>query len=111
MADPSRTVVHGVIVEEELRFTLVELSHACRVDAARLVALVDEGVIEPLEGDVPEAWQFAGPSLRRARAALRLGHDLELGVEGTALVLDLLDEIEALRAALRRAGVPLSRSR
>lgn len=100
----THTVVHGIIVEEELRFTLVELSRACRVDAARLVALVDEGVLQP-EGGSPDDWRFSGPALRRARAALRLGHDLELGVEGTALVLDLLDEIEALKAALRRAGV------
>ncbi|MBA3624067.1 MAG: MerR family transcriptional regulator, partial [Methylibium sp.] len=31
--------------------------------------------------------------------------DLELAPAGTALVLDLLDEIDALRSALRRAGV------
>ena len=104
MAEPSRTVVHGVIVEEELRFTLVELSQACRVDAARLAALVDEGVLQP-EGGAPGEWRFSGPSLRRARAALRLGRDLELGVEGTALVSDLLDESDALKGALRRAGL------
>ncbi len=104
MAEPSRTVVHGVIVEEELRFTLVELSRACRVDAARVAALVDEGVLQP-EGGSPDEWRFSGQSLRRARAALRLGHDLELGTAGTALVLDLLDEIERLEARLRRAGV------
>jgi len=105
MADRSSHVVHGVIVEEEMRFTLVELSRACRADAAQLAALVEEGVIEPQAGDVPDAWQFSGPTLQRARSALRLTHDLELGVAGTALVLDLLDEIEQLRARLRRAGV------
>ncbi len=105
MADRSSHVVHGVIVEEELHFTLVELSRACRVDAAQLAALVEEGVIEPQQGDGPEAWQFSGPSLQRARAASRLARDLELGVAGTALVLDLLDEIEQLKSRLRRAGV------
>ncbi len=105
MADYPPTLVHGVVVEEELRFTLVELSRACRVDAAQLIMLVEEGVLEPQQGDGPEAWQFGGPSLQRARAASRLARDLELGVAGTALVLDLLDEIEQLKSRLRRAGV------
>jgi chaperone modulatory protein CbpM len=98
------SVVQGVIVEEEIRFTLHDLSRACRVDVAQVVTLVEEGVLEPA-GSGPDDWRFAGPSLRRARAALRLNRDLELGVAGTALVLDLLDEIESLRARLRRAGL------
>ncbi len=105
MDERSTTPVHGVIVEEELRFSLTELSHACCVDVTRLTVLVEEGVIEPEQGDHPDAWQFGGPALRRARAALRLSHDLELGAAGTALVLDLLDEIDGLKAKLRRMGM------
>jgi chaperone modulatory protein CbpM len=48
---------------------------------------------------------FSGCALLRARAALRLVRDLEVSVAGAALVLDLLDEIETLRARLRRAGM------
>jgi len=101
MAETSRTPVHAVIVEETLRFTLDELGHACHAEHAQLVALVEEGVLEP-SGRGPEDWQFAGPSLARARLALRLSRDLELSVAGTALVMDLLDEIESLRSRLRR---------
>jgi chaperone modulatory protein CbpM len=104
MDETSRTVVHAVIVEDEVVFTLAELCRACRAEESHVVALVHEGVLAPA-GTGPHDWRFAGPSLRRARAALRLGHDLELGVAGTALVMDLLDEIDALRARLRRAGV------
>jgi len=105
MSEHSPPPLRGVVVEEELRFTLVELSQACRVDAAQLTVLVHEGVIEPEQGDAPDAWQFSGPALQRARAALRLSHDLELGAAGTALVLDLLDEIDDLKARLRRFGL------
>jgi len=104
MADPHRFVVDGVVVEEEIRFTLTDLCRACRADSVQVIALVDEGVLEPA-GSGPEDWLFSGPSLRRARAALRLARDLELSVAGTALVLDLLDEIETLRSRLRRAGI------
>ncbi|MFJ1256021.1 chaperone modulator CbpM [Cupriavidus sp. CuC1] len=38
-------------------------------------------------------------------AAQRLTRDLELGAVGVALVLDLLDEIDSLRARLRRANL------
>jgi len=98
-----RVTVSGTIVEEEVSFTLHDLSRACRVDATRLVALVDEGVLTPA-GSAPQEWRFGGDSLRRARVALRLARDLELSVAGTALVLDLLAEIDALKAKLRRSG-------
>ncbi|MBT9458634.1 MAG: MerR family transcriptional regulator [Burkholderiaceae bacterium] len=97
-------VVQGVIVEQTLYFSLGELCRACRAEAEQLMALVEEGVLEPA-GNGPEDWQFAGPSLRRAHTALRLTRDLELNPAATALVLDLLDEIEALRSRLRRAGL------
>jgi chaperone modulatory protein CbpM len=104
MSEIPRESLHAVVVEEELQFSLDELGHACRVERAQLVALVEEGVLTP-SGDEPEGWRFAGPSLGRARSALRLARDLELGPEGTALVMDLLDQIEDLRSRLRRAGL------
>ena len=98
-----RTVVDAVIVDEEVGFTLDDLARACAADAARLVALVDAGLLEPA-GRGPTDWRFGGPALPRARTALRLARDFELGVDATALVLELLDEIQTLRSRLRRAG-------
>jgi len=110
MTNPESPAVLGVIVERELRFTLVELSHACDVDATRIIALVEEGVL-PAAGDAPDQWWFEGVWLRRARRALRLSEDLHLDAAGTAVVLDLLDEVERLRAQLRAAGVSASAAR
>ena len=90
-------------VEEQVQFSLFELTEACRADSEQLVALVYEGVLTP-SGDDPQQWRFGGTTLQRARAALRLTRDLELNAAGTALVLDLLGEIEALRSQLRRLG-------
>lgn len=99
----SLSVTHSVVVEEEVQFTLVELSRACRADVEQLVELVVEGVLTP-SGDAAPRWRFGGATLRRAQVALRLAHDLELNAASTALVLDLLDEIEALKSRLRRLG-------
>ncbi len=99
----SVTITHGVLVDEQVEFTLIELSRACQVDSEQLIALVDEGVLVPLGADAL-SWRFEGPVLKRARAALRLMHDLELNAAGAALVLDLLDQIDALQSRLWRFG-------
>ncbi len=94
---------HAVLVEDDVRFTLIELCRASHADVELVQALVFEGVLNP-SGQAIADWSFEGASLRRARAALRLTRDLELTVAGTALVIDLLDQIEGLHAQLRRLG-------
>lgn len=101
--DSARIVINGVVVEEELQFTLLELSRACGADRAQLVSMVAEGVLTP-QGDSEGNWQFEGSALQRARSALRLSSDLELTLANTAFVLELLDEIHSLRIQLRRLG-------
>ncbi len=101
MADRESFDQGSTIVEQEVRFTLVQLSQACGSRTERLIALVEEGVLEP-SGTAPADWLFEGRSLRRARLALRLERDLELNEAGVALALELLDEISELRARLRR---------
>lgn len=97
------SVIVGILVEDEVQFTLVELSRICHVDIAQIVELVDEGVLTPSDDDTGQ-WVFGGTVLRRARKALRLTRDMSLTPASAALVLDLLDEIEGLRSRLRRIG-------
>lgn len=103
MSDPNRSVTQGVVVEEEVEFTLVELSRASHADVEQLLALIDEGALTP-SGEDPQRWRFGGTSLQRATVAMRLTRDLELSAAGVALVLDLLDKIETLESRLRRLG-------
>lgn len=92
-------VLRGLVVEEEVRFTLGELCQTCAVSEDEIRAFVLEGLLQP-EGEGSEAWIFRGASLRRARLAARLARDLELNLAGIALALDLLDEIATLRMRL-----------
>lgn len=103
MSEIDRFVVHGAIVDEAVQLTLVELTRACDSRTDAVIALVSEGVLAP-SGESPPQWRFDGIALRRARTALRLARDLDLNAHAVALVLDLLDELEALRSQLRRAG-------
>ena len=93
----------GHVVEEEICFTLVELCRVCGANEHELAAWVAEGVLEP-EGESASTWRFSGASLRRAQRAVHLARDLEINASGVALALDLLDEIEALRARIQRLG-------
>jgi len=98
---------HVVVVEEQLSFTLEQLGLACECDVRVIERLVEHDVLSP-QGGSPDAWRFAGSSLARARRALRLRAALDLDGPGLALAMDLLDEIDRLRAqvaALSSSGV------
>lgn len=88
------------IVEEHLELGLDELGRTCRCSRETIVALVQEGVLRPADPAASD-WRFGGESLRRARQATRLQRDLDLNVPAVALVLQLLDRIEALERRLR----------
>ena len=93
--------ITGFILEEQTDLTLADLCRACAAQADRIVELVDEGVVAP-SGSSPETWHFTGIHLHRARVALRLENDLGVNLAGAALVLELLDELDTLRARLER---------
>lgn len=90
--------------EDELRVGLDDLSQRCHCSVELIVALVHEGALEPQAGAAPAEWTFDVPALLRARRAVRLAHDLELNPPGVALALQLLEEIQRLRAALGGRG-------
>lgn len=91
------------LVDDDLAFDLEALCQACDAATDELLALVDEGVLEP-RGQTPQEWRFGVSALPRARRALRLQHELQIDLAGVALVLDLLDRIESLESRLRRFG-------
>ena len=95
--------VSATILEEQVGLSLSEVSRACAVHAEMIVELVNEGVLAP-DGREPHRWRFTGVHVRRATVALRLQRDLGLNLAGAALALELLDEVEALRAQLRAMG-------
>jgi chaperone modulatory protein CbpM len=101
---PTETLT-GLILDEDCRFTLVELSTACCVQMEFIIELVDEGIVEPTEQQREQQhWSFTGKSLLRARKARRLQQDLGINLAGAALVLDMMEEIERLNQLLRRPG-------
>ena len=93
----------GIVLEELHELTLSDLSRACSVQADCIVELVEEGLIAPI-GREPHRWRFSGVHMRRATVALRLQRDLGVNLAGAALAVQLLEEVEALRARLKVLG-------
>lgn len=101
MTQINSTWIEASVVENEVHLSILELSHAARTPQELIMSWVSEGILSPI-GSSPEEWRFSGDSLRRAKTAAHLTHDLELNVPGVALALDLLDEIAQLRSRLLR---------
>lgn len=96
-------LVSGEVVEEEVELTLADLCRISRLPAEQVIELVQEGIIAPT-GRTTTYWRFRGTSVRRIRCAVQLRRDLGVNWAGAALALDLLEEIETLRARLERLG-------
>jgi chaperone modulatory protein CbpM len=101
MSEPNSDIATGLILDEQVSLTLEDVCRACAVETTSIIALVEEGVLEPASGGKElQHWRFSGASLGRARIAMRLQRDLEINLAGVALTLELLSEIESLRAGL-----------
>jgi chaperone modulatory protein CbpM len=85
-------------------FTLEELCTVCALEREWLVHRVQEGLI-PVSGTVVTEWRFSIAHLARARRMRDIERSFDAAPELAALVADMLEEMDALRARLRREGL------
>ncbi len=103
--NPSTTII-GVCLTEEHALSLDDFALACGVEITFVSELVDEGLVQPIaDRPDPSAWRFPGEALARVRRIRRLQRDFEANLQSVAVMLDLIDEVERLRAHLRRQGI------
>jgi len=86
--------------QSEPMLTLDGLCRVCAVQTEFVMTLLEEGVAQPAEGQRPDTWRFSEVQVRRVTVAWRLQRDLGVNPAGAALALQLLDEMETLRAQL-----------
>lgn len=92
------------VVLGEGSFTLEEFARACAVNHEWVVLHVEEGML-PGAGDGVADSRFSSHELRRARRIRAIERDFDAVPELAALVADLLEEVDALRTRLHRAGL------
>jgi len=89
---------------EEACLTLEQVCVACAIERDWLLHRVEEGLI-PVSGTVVAEWRFSGAHLVRARRMREIERGFDAAPELAALVADLLEEMDQLRARLRSAGL------
>ena len=78
------------------------------IPATYVIEIVEHGIIEP-QGRTPDVWRFEDYELAIAQRATKLHNDLEMEWEGVALALDLIEEVQQLRAENQRLKQQLGR--
>jgi len=91
-------------IEEEACLTLEVLCAACALEQEWVVRRVEEGLL-PVSGTVVSEWRFSSAGLARARRMREIEREFDAVPELAALVADMLEEMDELRARLRRAGL------
>jgi chaperone modulatory protein CbpM len=82
---------------QDVTFTLHELCEICHLSPEDIQTFIEYDIIHPIDTRGDE-WMFDIAHLQRLRTAIRLQRDLEVNLAGVGLVLELLDEMEQLRA-------------
>jgi chaperone modulatory protein CbpM len=100
MTDKASTRIASEVIGEATLITFSELCVACNVSPDWVAGLVEQGAIEVV-GPTQQEWRFTSFSLLRVAKAKRLERDLGLNLPGIALALDLLEQIDEMRARLR----------
>lgn len=90
---------------------VIDMQEFCQVvdlPAAFVIEIVEHGILEP-QGRQPEEWLFDSAALSIAKRAVKLHHELQLEWDGVALALNLLEELERVRAENRMLRQRLGR--
>jgi len=90
--------------EETDLLTLEQLCSICALERDWLVVRVQEGLISATGSSMTE-WRFTTTTLSRVRRMHEIERTYDAAPELAALVADMLEEMDALRARLRREGL------
>jgi chaperone modulatory protein CbpM len=84
-----------MVFRSNTAITLQEVCRAYGVERSLVVSMVEHGIVNLRRGEV-----FDAAGITRLSKAARLYKDLNVNVQGIGVILDLLDELEAVRTRL-----------
>ena len=91
-----------------VELSLNEVCEIAELPTEVLITIFEEGVLEP-KGSSPEEWCFDCTMLSIAKRAARLHRDFDIEWTGIPLYLDMIEEMEKLRAENRTLRQRLNR--
>jgi MerR family transcriptional regulator, heat shock protein HspR len=89
-------------------YTREQMIELVGIDGGFLVALEREEIVR---GDAPEAGTYSELMLERVRVAHELVHELDVNVEGAAIIVRMREELGSLRRDLEDLAQELQRLR
>ena len=96
-------IFHGSVIDCSA-LSLEQIAAACTVDPQWLQRRIDDGLF-PHASHIAGEWRFTALSIQRARRMHQVERDFDAVPELAALLADLLEEMDAMRARLRQAGL------
>lgn len=104
MKSSDKQALHGEVFDERSEISVEDLCKLCGIDADTVTALFAEGILEPANGPakVTARTRLHYRCVRVTSTVMRLQRDLGVNLAGAALAVELLDQIETLRAELHR---------
>ncbi len=91
-----------------LTLRLEEVCRCVEISEELLAEFVAQGIVAP-QGDTPSEWRFDANSVSTLKRAVRLQRELDIDWAGVAVALDLLREVDTLRAENRMLRQRLER--
>ena len=106
---PTETILTGYVLDEAC-LTLEDLCTACAVEPVWVIHHVEEGLLSPMT-HAATGLRFTSASLTRTRRMYSLERDFDAVPELAALMVDLLEEVDSLRAQVLRGSHSVSKFR
>jgi chaperone modulatory protein CbpM len=89
---------------QDMLLTLEDLARLCAVERDWVLAHVEEGLLPcRVEGETRQL--FSSAALVRARRMRRIERDFDAAPELAALFADMMEELDAMRALVRRSSL------
>lgn len=104
MNTPSENDLPGLPLIEpdtDATYTLDVIASLTGVTSQTVLHYQEQGLIAPVAGREPDACQFNAEALRTLRRIKHLRATCAVNESGLKLILELMDEVERLRAELR----------
>ena len=100
--------LHMVSPSNQAPYTLEELAQLSGVSPALVQRYVDEGLLEPVAGNLRTSFFFDDNALFELRRIQRLRRELGVNIAGVAVIHELQRQIDELKAELDRLRESLS---
>lgn len=93
--------ISGSIINPDNILTFEEICRAVHADDELIIQLIEYHIIQP-KGSSKKNWEFDDAALKRVRLARNFYYDLEVNLQGIALLIDMLERIEVLETGMEK---------